>query len=180
VSPLHPWRRIGDERLVRSPVFSVDRVRFAPPGSGTPRDFYRISAPDWVNVIPLTDRDEVLFVRQFRFGVEGFTLEIPGGVCDENEPPRDTARRELREETGYTAREIVELGSVHPNPALQANRCHCYLARGLERAGDPAPDEVEAFELVALPLAEVGPRIARGEITHALVVAAFQLLAARA
>lgn len=178
MTPLDPWRRVGDERLFRCRVFDVDRVRFEPPGAGAARDFYRINAPDWINVIPLTPTCEVLFVRQYRFGIEGLTLEIPGGMCDRGEPPLESARRELLEETGHVAAELVELGWVHPNPALQSNRCTTYLARGLERVGPPTPDETEAFELERVPLAEVPERIARGEITHALVVAAFQLLAA--
>ena len=79
--------------------------------------------PDWINVIPLTDDGQVVMVRQYRFGIEGFTLEIPGGMCDPGEPPLEAARREMREETGYAPSEMIELGWVHPNPPLQNNRC---------------------------------------------------------
>ena len=176
---LRPWRRVGTTRLQRCRVFDVDAVRFAPPGDAPIETFYRIEAPDWVNVIPLTAHDEVLLVRQYRFGTEGFTLEIPGGMCDPGEAPRAAALRELREETGHAALELVELGFVHPNPALQTNRCHTFLARGLEEGGPLAPDPHEAFELERVPLAGISRLIAEGAITHALVVAAFQLLAAR-
>jgi len=116
-----PWRRLGSERLQRCVVFDLDRVRFEPP-EGPAKDFWVVEAPDWINVIPLTDDGRVVLVKQYRFGIEGFTLEIPGGMCDGAEPPLDAARRELREETGYEARELVPLGWVHPNPAVQTNR----------------------------------------------------------
>lgn len=140
------------------------------------RDFYVVTAPDWINVIPVTDDDRVILVRQYRFGVEGSTLEIPGGMCDDGEPPADAARRELREETGYEAGELELLGSVHPNPAIQNNRCHSFLAPGVRRAGAPDPDTDEAIEVVEVPLSEISGLIAGGKITHALVIAAFHHL----
>lgn len=171
-----PWRRIASSRLQRCRVFDVDAVRFEPPGGGAPETFYCIDAPDWINVIPLTADDDVLFVRQYRFGTEEFTLEIPGGMCDPGEGPREAALRELREETGYAAGELIELGFVHPNPAIQTNRCHTFLARDLIERGVPTPDGHEAFEQERVPLERVGSLIADREITHALVIAAFHLL----
>lgn len=154
-------------------------MRFEPPDRRAEQGFFVLQAPDWVNVVPLTDDDRVVLVRQFRFGVEGFTLEIPGGMCDGDEPPLRTAARELREESGYEAREIVPLGWVHPNPAIQSNRCHSFLALGAHPAGPMDPDPHEAFEVVTVPLGEIHGLVADGTITHALVVAAFHLLGVR-
>jgi 8-oxo-dGTP pyrophosphatase MutT (NUDIX family) len=173
---LKPWRRLESTRLQDCRVFDVHAVRFGPPEGGAAETFYCIEAPQWVNVIPLTNDDEVLFVRQYRFGVEDFTLEIPGGMCDPGETPLEAARRELREETGYEAGSLAELGHVHPNPALQGNRCYTFLARGLEDKGDPQPDPHEQLELRRVPLDHVPKLIRTGEITHSLVVAAFHLL----
>ncbi len=177
---LRPWRRLGSSRLQSCRVFDVDEVRFEPPSGAAAETFYRIAAPDWINVIPLAEDGHVLFVRQYRFGTESFTLEIPGGMCDPGETPLAAARRELREETGHAAGEIVALGFVHPNPALQSNRCHTFLARDLRAAGAPQPDAHEEFELARVPLERVPRLIAEGDITHALVVAAFQMLDSRA
>lgn len=173
---MRAWRRIAAERIGAFRVFDLDRVRYLPPEGGAPAEFLVVDAPDWINVIPLTDDGEVVFVRQFRFGVDGFTLEIPGGMCDPGETPAEAARRELREETGYAAESLEPLGWVHPNPAIQTNRCHTFLARGARRVGDPTPDEHESLEVALVPLSEVPARIADGTITHALVVAAFYRL----
>ena len=170
------WRRIGSERLQRCGIFDLDRVRFAPSDGETPQNFWTIEAPDWINIIPVTDDGEVLLVRQYRFGIQDATLEIPGGMCDPGESPLQAAARELREETGFAAREIVELGWVHPNPAVQTNRCYSFLARELERVGEPSPDPHESFELTRAKLDEIPRLIRERQITHALVVAAFQLL----
>jgi 8-oxo-dGTP pyrophosphatase MutT (NUDIX family) len=157
-------------------VFGLDCVRFSPPDGRDARSFYVIEAPDWINVVPLTLDRRVVFVRQFRYGTNDFTLEIPGGMCDPGEQPRASALRELREETGYATVDLVDLGWVHPNPAIQSNRCHTFLARDVVRVGDPAPDGDEAFEIVTAPLDEVPGLIRDGAITHSLVVAAFYRL----
>lgn len=160
----------------RCGIFDLHRVRFEPPEGGSPHDFYVLDAPDWINVIPLTTDGQVLMVRQYRYGIEDFTLEIPGGMCDPGESPIESARRELREETGYEAREIVELGWVHPNPPIQNNRCFTFMARDLVRVGRPEPDPHERLKLESVPLRDVPDLIARRTISHALVLAAFHLL----
>ena len=175
---MRPWRRLGSERLQRCTVFDLDRVRFEPP-EGPAREFWVVEAPDWINVVPLTDDRRVVMVRQYRFGIDGFTLEIPGGMCDGGEPPLEAALRELKEETGYEVRETVSLGWVHPNPAVQTNRCHTFLALGAHPAGPPQPDEDESFEVSAVPLDDIPGLIRDGTITHALVIAAFHLLSLR-
>lgn len=170
------WRRVDSERLQHCRVFDLDRVRFASPDGGSEADFFVVDAPDWINVIALTREGSVVLVRQFRFGTDDFTLEIPGGMCDAAEAPLAAARRELREESGYVSDDWVDLGWVHPNPAVQNNRCHSFLARDARREGAPEPDPHEAFEVVTAPLGEIPPMIRDGRITHALVVAAFYRL----
>ena len=173
---VRPWRRVAATRLADCRVFNLDRVRFAPPDGSTPRDYFVVDAPDWINVVPVTADGCVVFVRQFRFGIDAITLEIPGGMCDAGEDPASAARRELREETGYDSDELVDLGWVHPNPAVQTNRCHTFLAANARRVGEPAPEGDEAFEIVTVPFQDVPGLVRGGAITHALVVAAFYRL----
>lgn len=173
------WRRVGGGRVHRCRIFDLDLVRLEPPQGGPAREFYVVDAPDWINVVPVTAEGEVILIRQYRFGVHEITLEVPGGVCDPGEPPEETARRELLEETGYAVGELVPLGWVYPNPAVQNNRCHCYLARGCVRVGDPTPDPDEAFEVVTHPVPEVRRFLREGIMRHALVLTSFQLIELR-
>lgn len=172
------WTRLRSRRRVDYRICRTreDTVRREQDGSSHAR--FVLECPDWCNVIAVTAGDEVVLVRQFRFGTWADTLEIPGGMVDPGEMPAEAAARELAEETGYVAREWVPLGWVHPNPAFQENRCHTFLALGCE-PGTARPGEDEELEVVRVPRTDI-PRLLRdGTITHALVVAAFQLEALR-
>lgn len=135
-----------------------------------------IEATDWVNVVALTPEENVIFVRQYRLGRGEVTLEIPGGMIDGAESPAAAAERELREETGYQAARWTALGAIDPNPAIQTNRCHLFLAEGCRRTAEVHLDEREDIAVQELPLAEVPRMLADGSISHALVAVAFQRL----
>ncbi len=174
-TPLMPFRTLTREPLLEARVFRVERLRRRSERTGRVHEYVHIAAGAWVNVVALTKDGQLVLVRQERHGVEATTLEIPGGMVDEGEEPAQAALRELAEETGYVGRVAEPLGWVHPNPALQANRCHTFLVRDVE-AGPPHPDEEEDIEVSTVPLAHARELVRRGEITHALVVAALYLL----
>jgi len=117
-------------------------------------------------------------VRQFRFGIADFSLEIPGGVMEAGEDPVETGLRELREETGYTGAAARLLGSVHPNPAIQSNRCHYVLVENAVRAHDQEWDTDEEIAVELRPVEEVLALARSGGITHALVLNALMLFEA--
>ncbi len=158
-------------------IFSVRRDTLLSPRTDRPHPFYVLDCPDWVNVIALTDRRQVVLVRQFRAGARSVTLEIPGGGVERSDGSAlAAARRELREETGHAARSWNRLGVVQPNPAFQSNRCTTYLARGCRRVGDLIPDAGEDLDVELVPLARIPGLIRAGRITHSLVIAAFYFL----
>ena len=166
------WKTTKSDRLVETPVFSIRRDRKH--RATTPdrsHDFYILESVDWVNVVPVTEAGEVVFIELHRHGIDEPSLEIPGGMIDPGESPEIAAGRELEEETGYRSESLVPLGVVHPNPAIQRNRCHTFLAENARFAGDPRPDETEDIRVVRHPRNEVPRLLAEGRITHALVVA---------
>ena len=173
--PATPW--IQEDESVRqdSRLFRQVVARRRSPHTGREHAFYRLQGPDWVNVIAFTGGGELLVVEQFRHGIDAPTLEIPGGSCDEGETPRQSAERELREETGYAAEAWIDLGHCAPNPATLSNRCHSFLALDCEPAGDGglSLDHAEELQVWAFPWPEWEARLRRGDIEHALVLTAF-------
>jgi 8-oxo-dGTP pyrophosphatase MutT (NUDIX family) len=157
-------------------VFQVRRDLSVNPRDGREHDFYVIEAPDWINIVPLTAANEVVMIEQYRHGTGEVTLEIPGGMVDAGESPRDAAAREMLEETGYASSEVVALGRTRPNPAIQNNWIHTFLARDARFESEPQFDGTEHTAVRLVPLARIPSLIADGSITHSLVVVGFHLL----
>jgi 8-oxo-dGTP pyrophosphatase MutT (NUDIX family) len=131
-----------------------------------------LESVDWVNMVALTDAGLSVMVRQFRFGVSHVTLETPGGMVDPGEDSLTAARRELKEETGYTGGEWQYLGAVEPNPAFHDHLCHHWLARGVVASHAPEPTRGEAIEVALMSQAEVARAVQDGAIKHALALSA--------
>jgi ADP-ribose pyrophosphatase len=170
---LKPWKIISSKRDELIKFFKLRTDRAVSPRTNIPHDFYVLESAGWINVIPLTPEEDVILIRQYRHGIQGFTLEIPGGIIEAEDSPEGAAVRELYEETGYRAKEMISLGSVHANPAILNNICHTYLAKDVYQAGKQELDDKEDIEIVIKPLAEIPRLIKEGEITHSLILAAF-------
>jgi len=169
------WTLLDSRRIAEYPILHVreDRYRFEPTGAES--RFVVCDSLDWVLVIATTDEGQLVLVRQYRHGVRGVVLEVPGGVLDAGESPEAAAARELREETGFMPDRVRYVGKMLPNPAINSAHLHVVVAEGCRRVGEPHPDPFEQIEVTLHPLAEVPAMIRRGEINHALVIAAFAL-----
>ena len=169
---LLPWITLSTETLGAYPIFELSRSLQRSPLSGREHSFFRLDCPDWVNVIAVTDDGRMVLVEQYRHGTDDMTIEIPGGAVDPGEDPAVSAARELEEETGYLASELIEIGTVEPNPAFLSNRCWTYLALGCRADGETHFDPSEEIEVSLAPLKDFARLIDDGTITHSLVIAA--------
>lgn len=173
---VRPWEILRTRRDRSYRVFSLRTDTARSPRTQEVHDFFVLESSSWVNVIPITADQEVVLVRQYRHGTREVTLEIPGGLIEEGDTPEEAAARELYEETGYRATRWTDLGFVHPNPAIQNNRCYTFLAHDVYPAGTQALDDKEDIEVLKVPLEDIPGLIRRGLITHALVLVAFYRL----
>ena len=144
-----------------------DRVRL-PDGSESVREW--ITHPGAVAIIAVLDNGKLLFERQYRYPLRRVFLELPAGKIDPNEHPLDTARRELKEETGYKAKTWQHLATVHTCIGYADERIEVFLARGLTYVGE-SPDQGEILELNEMSLADALLAVRDGEITDGKTVA---------
>jgi ADP-ribose pyrophosphatase len=146
--------------------FDVDTVRL-PNGKLATREF--INHPGAVGVVPFLDRDTIVMVRQYRHPVGEVTLELPAGKLDAGESILTCLKRELQEETGYTARKFVPLLRYWPTPAFADEVLHLYVATGLV-AGRMNTDEDEFLERVTMPFRKAVEMVKRGKIKDSKTV----------
>jgi 8-oxo-dGTP pyrophosphatase MutT (NUDIX family) len=172
--PSHPqpWPLLESTHDPELVLFRPRRDRVRNPRTGEALERVVLETPDWVNVVALTRGDLLVLVRQFRFGSGAVELEIPAGLVDDGETHEDAAKRELREETGYTAPSWTYLGACSPNPAFLDNLCHHWLAERSTRDAEPVLDPGEDIAVETVPLADVPALVAEGALRHALVLSA--------
>ncbi len=176
-----PWKVLSTRSALRDRWIDVtaDAVRDARGNLLDP--FYTLGYPDWVQVVALTDDDRIVLVRQYRHGARAHTLELPAGAMDAGDAsPLDTAARELREETGFTAQDIRHVASLHPNTATHRNRCHTVLALGVQAGAAMAHEAGEDIVVETPALAEVLAGLPSGMLPQAMHVSALLLALAAA
>lgn len=171
IDPEHELKELREEEVSSEKIFDgsilhvrKDRVRL-PNGAAAFREIIRhIGA---VCVIPVTENGEVIVERQYRYPIDRVITEIPAGKLDSREEDRLSAiRRELREETGYTAEEWISLGDFHPAPAYSDEYISMYMARGLHR-GERHLDADEFLDVFTVPLKDLVEDVMAGRISDA-------------
>ena len=128
-------------------------------------DFFVNVRPDIALVLPITVNREIVFVRQYRHGIQEILLELPAGSFDSaTEASLAAAQRELKEETGYVAAKFTKLATLYDNPVKDTNQIHLFIAEDATYSGSRMLDETEDIAVVLIPIEEVKNKILRGDI----------------
>lgn len=171
------WEQLERKELFSNRIFSmtVDKCKL-PDGRIMP-GYYIFNFPDWVNVVPVTKDQKIILIRQYRHASGQVHIEIPGGSLEPEiqEDHKAAANRELQEETGYVPAQMIYLGAHYPNPALQSNKIHIYLAEGCEQKLKQSLDPYEDIEVFLASKEDVLKMLVSGEINHTIVVASLWL-----
>ncbi len=169
------WERLGSEKLLENPYFTVRSDELKLPDGAVKKNYYVLERPDAAIIFPVTEDGNVVLVRQYRPPLEMMELGLPAGLVEAGEEPEAAARRELAEETGYSGGGWEKLGALASSPSLKDNWAYLFLARNVERNAVQDPDEFERLELVEVPLAELPGLVYAGEIVSSSGVAAAML-----
>jgi ADP-ribose pyrophosphatase len=165
-----PEKKISSQQLYRGRAVSL-RMDTVEKSNGKTTTREVVEHSNCVAVVVVDDQDNVLLVRQYRYPVGKFLLEIPAGGIDPNEEPIDCVRRELQEEIGYFPQKIEELGGFYSVPGYGTEYLHCYLATDLVSSRLIAEDS-EGIEVVRVPISKITQIITSGEICDAKSIAA--------
>lgn len=168
---LKEWSHLSSEYLVEEPWFKIRRDKVLK-GNGQPMERYYVwEFSNWVNVLPVTTEGDIILVRQYRYGLGVWSIEVPGGIMDPHESdPAEAAKRELLEETGYSCQTIEQVAVLSPNPSTQSNRLYCFLAKGCELTHEQSFDENEEIEVLKVKPAELLHMLRNNEIVQSLHV----------
>jgi ADP-ribose pyrophosphatase len=161
------------ESFYQGRAFGLERIQLILP-DGRPSDYDLITHVGSVTIVPLDSDGNLYFVRQFRLGAGGPLLELPAGTLDEGEDPKICAGRELREEIGMGAKNLLELGDLFLAPGYSNEHMSLFLASGLY----PSPlkgDKDEFLTKEVIPISKVGAMVRKNQIKDGKTLAALML-----
>jgi ADP-ribose pyrophosphatase len=173
---LTKWKLLRSRFVINNKWCQVRQDEIELPSGQIIDDFFVNVRPNIALVFATTEQKELVFVRQYRHGVGEILLELPAGSFNPaEESGKSAAVRELAEETGYVAEEILELATLYDNPVKDTNCIHLYFAKNVKLASQIQLDITEDIEVVLVPLTEVLLKIANREICVAGSIAAIFL-----
>ena len=159
----HPWCQVRRDEIELPNGEVID-------------DYFVFIRPDVAIILPITENQEVVFVKQYRHAIGDFFIELPaGGFNPEEESGEVAAIRELEEETGYVASEIKKIGTLYDKPSKDTTQLHLFIAENVVKTGKRKLDVTEDIEVILIPIDEILQKIIKGEISVAGTVAALFL-----
>lgn len=165
---MEKWKTIDSKYIIQRPWATLRVDKLEMPNGNIKEEYYVLEYPTWVNMVALTEDNQVIFVKQYRHGAGRIMVELPAGVVEENEDPEIAARRELLEETGYAFDEISYVCELFANPATSGNITYTYLLTGGRKVQEQDLDPSEDIEVVLMDLEEAKQFLFENKIGQAL------------
>ncbi|WP_367329643.1 NUDIX hydrolase [Sphingobacterium multivorum] len=165
---MEKWKLLSSAYICKEPWATLRRDTCELPDGRINDHYYVLEYPDWVNMIGITEQNELLVIKQYRHGAGIIALEIPAGTTEPGEDPKNAAVREMLEETGYQFDQIEEIAALYANPATSGNITYTYLMTGGKKVQEQDLDEHEEIEVYRIPLEEAKRMLLDNKFNQAL------------
>ncbi|MBD2666146.1 hypothetical protein B6N60_02231 [Richelia sinica FACHB-800] len=176
MTELSKWKILNSRMVLNHHFCQIRQDEIELPNGQVIDDYFVYIKPDIALILPITNNQEVVFVRQYRHAVGDFFIELPAGSFDpQKESPEAAVIRELREETGYLAENMIKIATIHDKPSKDTNLIHLFLAENVVKVGNQCLDVTEEIEVILIPLNAVLDQILQGKISVSGTVAALFL-----
>jgi ADP-ribose pyrophosphatase len=163
------WKHVSSEYLIRQSWMNMRQDRVVKGNGQEMYPYYVLEYTDWACVFPITTDGKIVLVKQYRYALGQWSIELPGGIMDAHETdPMAAGKRELLEETGYSCGEMAEVAAIAPNPATQNNLMHCFVAKDCVLTHEQAFDENEELEVFLATMEEVKTLLRERKIIQSL------------
>jgi 8-oxo-dGTP pyrophosphatase MutT (NUDIX family) len=166
------WEVLDTEYLYQRKWLTLRRDRVQVPNGAILDEYYVLEYPTWVNVVAVTDDNQIVLIQQYRHGLGETRYELPAGVVDPDDPdPLTTAKRELLEETGYGGGTWSPLLVSSANPGTHNNLSHSFLALGVAKTAEPTPEDTEDIQVSVVTLRDARSLVDSGAMIQSLHLA---------
>lgn len=162
------FKKLSSEYLDKHHYFTARKDSYETPSGKIVDPYYVVELPTSACAVALTEENEVILIKQYRYPLNETLLEIPGGFIDAGEKPMQAIERELLEETGYSFSSVHYLGITAANPGLLDNITYMFIALGGKKTATQSLDANEEIEIVLKPLPEVKAMLQHNEIKQSM------------
>ena len=167
------WKTLLSEEIFNTPWMSICHKLYELPG-GKRGNYFYLHTRGSAMTVPVSGDGKIILVNQYRYLMDGASLELPCGGIKNGQSEEDAARAELLEETGYDCKKLKRVGSFVPYNGLSDEYCTVFIARNLTRA-EPKPDETEQIEVTALSPREIDRMIQNNRMVDGMSIAGWAL-----
>lgn len=171
------FNKKSEEVVAKNPYWVYKHDKYELP-NGEDSDYYYADINDFVMIVPVLDSETLVAIKEFRYLLQGYSIELPGGYCEDDKTIKDSAKSELKEETGYGVDKLEKVGSFGSSPGVMKNTTHVFWA-SVSKKDKQELDESEEIEVLEMSIKKFQRLIKEDKVKHGETLGAWTLVSAK-